>query len=47
MTLRDALYVLENCGYRVRISGSGRVKKQSIMPGRRLNKGDKISIELG
>jgi cell division protein FtsI (penicillin-binding protein 3) len=47
MTLRDAIYVLENCGYQVRISGTGRVKKQSIMPGRRINKGDKIAIELG
>lgn len=47
MTLRDAIYVLESCGYRVRMSGEGRVKKQSIMPGRRINKGDKITIELG
>ncbi|MEN8248165.1 MAG: penicillin-binding protein [Bacteroidota bacterium] len=47
MTLRDALYVLESCGYRVRMSGEGRVKKQSIMPGRKINKGDKITIELG
>lgn len=47
MTLRDAIYVLESCGYKVRISGTGRVKKQSVMPGRRINKGDKISIELG
>ena len=47
MTLRDALYVLESCGYQVRIKGVGRVKKQSIMPGRKLSKGDKIDIELG
>ena len=47
MTLRDALYVLETCGYKVRIQGNGRVVKQSIMPGRRLTKGDKINIELG
>ena len=47
MTLRDAIYVLETCGYKVRISGTGRVKKQSVMPGRRIEKGDKITIELG
>ena len=47
MTLRDAIYVLESCGYKVRISGTGRVRKQSVMPGRKINKGDKISIELG
>jgi cell division protein FtsI (penicillin-binding protein 3) len=47
MTLRDALYVLETCGYQVRINGLGRVKKQSIMPGRKLQRGDKINIDLG
>jgi cell division protein FtsI (penicillin-binding protein 3) len=47
MTLRDAIYVLESCGYKVRISGTGRVKKQSVMPGRRISSGDKILIELG
>ncbi len=47
MTLRDAIYVLESCGYQVRMTGSGRVKKQSIMPGRRIEKGDKITLELG
>lgn len=47
MTLRDAIYVLETCGYRVNITGSGRVKKQSVMPGRKVNNGDRITIELG
>jgi cell division protein FtsI (penicillin-binding protein 3) len=47
MTLRDAIYVLESCGYQVRMKGLGRVKKQSVMPGRRIVKGDKITIELG
>ena len=47
MTLRDAIYVLESCGYYVRMNGTGRVKKQSIMPGRTIQKGDKITIELG
>ncbi len=47
MTLRDALYVLESNGFRVNISGEGRVKKQSILAGRRASKGDIIHIELG
>ena len=47
MTLRDAIYVLESCGYEVRMLGMGRVKKQSIMPGRKVVKGNKITIELG
>jgi cell division protein FtsI (penicillin-binding protein 3) len=47
MTLRDALYVLESCGYDVRLKGIGRVKKQSVMPGRKIVKGNKITIELG
>lgn len=47
MTLRDALYVLETNGFRVNISGEGRVKKQSIIAGRRASKGDIIYIELG
>ncbi len=47
MTLRDALYVLESNGFRVHISGEGRVKKQSIMAGRSASKGDIINIELG
>lgn len=47
MTLRDALYVLETNGFRVNISGEGRVKKQSILAGKRAIKGDIIYIELG
>lgn len=47
MTLRDAIYVLESCGYRVQMKGIGRVKKQSVMPGRKIVKGDKITIKLG
>jgi cell division protein FtsI (penicillin-binding protein 3) len=47
MTLRDAMYILETCGYQVRMKGIGRVKSQSIPPGRRIVKGDKIIIDLG
>jgi len=47
MTLRDALYVLESSGFRVNIAGEGRVKSQSILPGKKVSKGDIIKIELG
>jgi cell division protein FtsI (penicillin-binding protein 3) len=46
MTLRDALYLLESRGLRVRYKGQGRVKKQSAMPGVAVRKGNEIVIEL-
>jgi cell division protein FtsI (penicillin-binding protein 3) len=46
MTLRDALYVLENAGLRVAASGRGRVNKQSINPGVKFSHGATIKIEL-
>ncbi len=46
MGLRDALYLLENRGLKVRASGRGRVIKQSIMPGTRIRKGDVIELEM-
>lgn len=47
MTLRDAIYLLENSGLKVSITGAGRVQKQSVSPGRRVSKGTTIKIELG
>jgi len=47
MSLRDAIYVLETCGYKVRIDGVGRVITQSLPPGRKLDKGETIRIDLG
>ncbi len=46
LTLRDALYVLENRGLKVFFKGQGRVKTQSLMPGAPLKKGEKIVINL-
>jgi len=46
LRLKDALYILENVGLRVRYTGSGRVSNQSVMPGTRYNKGDIITIVL-
>ena len=47
MTFRDALYLLERSGLRVFYEGKGRVKQQSLTPGGRINKGDRIYIRLG
>lgn len=46
MTLRDAIYLLENQGLVVSFYGKGRVAKQSIHPGRRIRKGNRISLRL-
>ncbi|HMX41906.1 MAG TPA: PASTA domain-containing protein, partial [Saprospiraceae bacterium] len=37
MGLKDAIYLLENRGCRVRVEGVGRVARQSIAPGTRAN----------
>ncbi len=47
MGVRDALFLLENSGLNVKISGKGSVTKQSIDPGTRIQRGQKIVIELG
>lgn len=46
MSLKDALYVLENAGLRVRFSGRGIVRRQSLQPGTRLIAGSTLIIEL-
>lgn len=46
MGLKDALYILENRGLRVRINGNGMVKRQSLPPGTRALQGSTILIEL-
>ncbi len=47
MGMKDALYILENAGLRVKCTGRGNVIRQSISAGTRFNKGQTISIELG
>ncbi len=46
MGLKDALFILESRGLRVRFSGSGRVVRQSIYSGRRISKGEYVTITL-
>ncbi len=47
MGAKDAIYILENAGLKVVLSGRGIVQKQSIEPGSKINKGERIHIELG
>lgn len=46
MGLRDAIKLLEASGLKVRITGSGRVAAQSVMPGATFNKGQMILLNL-
>lgn len=46
MMLKDALFLLEKQGLRVRTKGKGKVIKQSLTPGSKVVKGMDIEIEL-
>ena len=46
MGLRDALFVLENAGLKVGVSGAGMVQSQSINPGTEVREGSWIQIVL-
>lgn len=46
MTLRDAIYILENAGLRVRYNGKGRVVSQTVLAGTRINKGEWVELTL-
>lgn len=46
MSARDALFLLENNGMRVKIVGSGAVAKQSIEAGTAFTKGTQITLQL-
>ncbi len=46
MGVKDAVYLLENAGLKVIIHGRGKVLKQSIPPGNRIEKGQKIVLTM-
>ena len=46
MSLRDAVYLLENSGLRVRYSGKGRVLRQSPEHGARYAVGTVVSLDM-
>jgi len=46
LSIKDAVFLLENQGMVVKFVGTGTVKEQSIKPGERIVKGSKIVLEL-
>jgi cell division protein FtsI (penicillin-binding protein 3) len=46
MGAKDAVFLLENAGLKVRLLGRGSVRSQSISPGSRLVKGEQIVLEM-
>ncbi len=46
MGLKDAIYILENKGLKVKVVGYGTVRQQWPKPGTAFRKGDKVKIEL-
>ncbi len=46
MGLKDALYLLENAGIRVKVVGKGAIKKQSIKTGEKISAGAALTLEL-
>lgn len=46
MGLKDAMYVLENLGLKVKFTGNGKVLSQSILPGTDIN-GQTVVVRLG
>ena len=46
MGARDAVYLVESRGVRVRMQGRGKVVEQSLPPGRTIRKGDVMTLKL-
>lgn len=46
MGLKDAVYLCESIGLKVRVKGAGKVSTQSIVSGNKFNKGQLVNIEL-
>lgn len=46
MGLKDAIYLLENLGLRVQVTGRGSIRNQSIPPGTRVRRGETIKLEM-
>ncbi|MEZ4720616.1 MAG: penicillin-binding protein [Flavobacteriales bacterium] len=46
MSAQDAVFILENAGLNVTLRGRGAIKEQSLQPGERINKGERIILQL-
>jgi cell division protein FtsI (penicillin-binding protein 3) len=47
MGARDAVFLLENLGFKVQLQGRGAVVQQLPVPGTRMKKGSQVIIQLG
>jgi cell division protein FtsI (penicillin-binding protein 3) len=47
MGARDAVFLLESSGLQVRVSGIGKVKSQSLLPGYKFKRGQTIKLTMG
>ncbi len=47
LSLKDALFILENKGASVKVKGFGKVRKQSLKVGTKISRGLEITLELG
>jgi len=46
MGIKDALYILENLGLQVEVRGRGSIRQQSIPPGEKIDKDDKVVLTM-
>ncbi len=46
MGVKDAIYILENMGLTVEVSGRGSIQEQSIPPGTKIKKGEKVVLKM-
>ncbi len=46
MNLKDAFFILENMGLKIRYQGNGKITKQSIKRGEKISRGAIVSLEL-
>ena len=46
LLIKDAIAILEDRGLRVRVTGTGMVRRQSLQPGSRFLSGSPITLEL-
>jgi cell division protein FtsI (penicillin-binding protein 3) len=46
MGLVDAIFAMENAGFKTNVFGKGKVISQSLLPGEKLKLGTQVAIEL-
>ena len=46
MGAKDAIYLMQERGLNVQLEGYGKVKEQSIAPGTKANKGERVRLVL-